>query len=99
MKKIKFIKNPTFLGLGYAEGMTAELNKNTANELIHDGIAEEIPEELPEELPEDIPGRDALMQNGYTDVKLLKKLDFEQLYAIQGVGKATAEKIVNYFNE
>lgn len=95
MKTIKFIKNPTFLGLGYAEGMTAQMNENTANELIHDGIAEEISEEL----PQDIPGRDALMRNGYTDTELLKKLDFEQLYAIQGIGKATAEKIVNYFNE
>lgn len=44
-------------------------------------------------LPEDFPGREALVTAGYTTVESVPN-DFDALFALDGIGKATAKSIV-----
>jgi ERCC4-type nuclease len=92
--KVKFIKNPTFLGYAYAEGQTANVGEKEANELIHDGLAVQVETST---LPSDLPGREALEAAGLDEIETVKELDADFLQSIEGIGKATLEKIVKYF--
>lgn len=53
MKKIKFIKSPLALGLGYSAGEEGTFETNQANELIELGLAEEVVKSIAEVSPED----------------------------------------------
>jgi DNA-directed RNA polymerase alpha subunit len=92
--KIEFLKSPCGLGLGYFEGDQAEVKESLAKELINTGFAKLVPDA--NKLPDDCPSREILEANGIQSVEALKKLTIEDLTAVNGIGKKSAEKILEY---
>jgi hypothetical protein len=98
--KIIFIKSPTpVFNLAYFDGDIIEVYPNQAEVLIEAGVAREyIPEFRDiEDLPVDIPGRDKLLQAGVKSMEELKLYD--DLTEISGIGKKTAEAIIDYLKK
>lgn len=99
-KKIIFTKSPTpVFHLAYFDGDIVEFPVNQADELIEAEIAVEY---LPvfedvEDLPVDIPGRDKLILAGVKSMTELRLYD--DLTEISGIGKKTAEAIIEYLKK
>ena len=95
MKTIKFTKSPTGeFSLGYFPGEMASLEDALATQLMEDGFAAPVEEEDTNQLPADLPARQSVFDFGIKTLEDLKKItDFTE---IPGVGKATAEKIIDY---
>jgi hypothetical protein len=96
--RIKFIKSPTGIGYGYHEGEEANFPNNQARVFIEDGYAEEVRPK--DEMPMDIPGRAVLIDNGFRSLQEVREVaSVELLTAYQGIGRATAQRIVRYIQE
>lgn len=92
--KIKFLRGTAGIGFGYMEGQELETSQAQALEFVELGFATII-EANKDGLPLDLPGREALLK---ADIKEIKDIPAEvgALVEINGIGKATAEKIVEY---
>lgn len=95
--KVKWNKCGDKAGFGYFAGAECEMEEKQAIELSADGFVTILPES--NTLPADLPARDLLTDAGVTDLSLLKQMDVDDLTALKGIGKATAEKIVNFLNK
>ena len=99
-KKIRFIKSPTpVFNLAYFDGDIVDMPANQAEVLIDSGFAEEYFPVISAvaDLPLDIPGRDKLILAG---VKSLDELRlYDDITEIKGIGKKTAEAIVDYLKK
>lgn len=95
--KIKFTRSTCGIGYGYMEGCILDTTKAQALEFVELGFAT-ILEETKEGLPVDIPGRAALIEAGIMEVKDIP-LEIEQLVEIDGIGDATANKIIDYLKK
>lgn len=95
-KKIQLTKPGPAVGLGYPAGSIIELEELQALELIAMGHAclPEVDEEEVNALPADLPARDQLFKAGLTNITDVAAVpDFAE---IAGIGKKTAEKIMEY---
>lgn len=97
MKKVKiqFIKHPGRFRLAYFPGEFAEMEEKQAEELCLAGVAGYAAEGY-SELPEDIPARDVLVKLNLSLDELKQIEDYTEL---QGIGKATSQKLIKYFNK
>lgn len=98
--KIIFIKSPTpVFNLAYFDGDILEMNANQAEVLIEAGVAKlyEPVFNLIEDLPMDFPGRDALIAFGIKTMQEVRLLNDPT--EIKGIGKKTAEAILEYLKK
>lgn len=93
MKTLKFLKHAGKYRLAYRPGESGSFEDKQANALIEEGFA--VPADTKEELPADLPGRPAILKSGLTIEELKEVKDFQE---IPGIGKATAEQLIKYFN-
>jgi hypothetical protein len=93
--KIQFIKSATGIGYGYLEGAEVDCLDAFGKEMIDLGYAKMMTTN-PDALPLDLPGRDALLKAGIKTIDEIKAIG--DLTEIEGIGKATAEKIGVYIN-
>jgi len=93
-QKVEFIRQPGKYRLGYFPGDRAEFDEKQAREMAKAGIVTIIEKESEPDLPKDLPGREALVKAGISYEDLLKIENYEE---IEGVGKATASKLKEYF--
>ena len=89
---VKFTKSPNFFGLAYSAGETGEFDEKQAKELIAYGCAEAIDAE--HALPEDLPGRKQIAAAHLTLEDLKEIEDYTE---IDGITKAIAKKLTDYF--
>jgi hypothetical protein len=95
--KIVFIRNTAPFGYAYAEGEPLDCSSAQGNEFIELGYARLV-EDSEEGLPKELPGRDALIAAGIKEVKDVPT-EVEALNELNGIGKATAEKIVAFLKK
>lgn len=95
--KIKFLR--PVAGFAYFEGDVAELNDEKASSLVNKGWAIIVPDTEGEanQLPDDLPARDVLFDNGLETIDDVHNA-LETLTDLKGVGKKSAQKIKEYFN-
>jgi len=99
-KKIQFTKSPTpVFNLAYFAGDIVEMPANQADTLIEAEFAVEFFPVVSEaaDLPQDIPGRDKLIAFGVTSMAELRQYD--DPCEIKGIGKKTAEAILEYLKK
>ena len=96
--KIKFIHPVP--GMAYFAGDIAEIDEQRGAKLIAQGSAFMIPETegTPNNLPQDIPAREILFENGLENMVDVKNA-LETLTDLNGIGKATAKKIIAFVKE
>lgn len=94
--KIQFVKSPAGIGYAYFAGDVLVCEKPFGKEMMELGYAIEIEEPADGDLPPDFPSRQTLVKLGVT-LDEVKKLDsVEQLVALNGIGEASAKKIIEY---
>ena len=93
--KVKWIKNGAAIGFAYFKDDESFLEEKTATELHAAGMVMIIENEIT--LPEDVPSRQLLMESGFSTVEGLASMTVEELTEIKGIGKKSAEKIYEYF--
>jgi hypothetical protein len=92
--KIKFIKPTAGIHLAYHQDEEAVVSDAFGMEMIELGYAVMTAKES-SDLPEDFPGRKVLIENGIETIEEVKKIaTVDQLTGIKGIGKKTAEQIV-----
>lgn len=97
--RVKFRKShPNF---GYFAGDNAEIDDNTAGELLEKGYvilvpSEEIDPVDENQLPENLPGRILIFKAGINSVEELKLMKEEDFTSIKGIGPKMAEQIVEF---
>ena len=99
-KKIRFTKSPTpVFNLAYFEGDIVEMPANQADALIEADFAVEYFPVINHsvDLPQDIPGRDKLLASGVSTLSEL--MQYDDPSEIKGIGKKTAEAILEYLKK
>jgi len=92
-ERLFFLQRPP--GSGYFAGHTEDVPKGLAKNYKNLGYARPATPVL----PDDLPGRDELIAAGVESVDELKDMSKKELEALDGIGKAKAGKIVDYFTE
>lgn len=84
-----------------SEGEVVDLPKEEALRLIEKGVATEpdteearTAKEAADALPSGFPGHDALVEAGHSTLSAVRGLTKDQLVDIEGIGDATADKIL-----
>lgn len=85
----------------YGAGEVVDLPPETAERLAALGFVSTDAEAAPRSedentLPGDLPGRDSLFAAGFEEIQAVLELDEDDLVEIEGIGKATARKILSY---
>jgi len=96
MKNYQFKQHGTQFGHGSMKGDIVQLTDERAKPLLDNDVIVEVTTEEASDLPEDLPGRQYLADFSVDD---LERMDAEMLQDIKGIGKATANAIVEYFEE
>lgn len=91
------IKKP-IKGYGYFGGEIVNLPDEDATRFVNEGgaiVVQDTEGKDENELPEELPARTVLFDNGFTSVEQIMAAR-ETLVEIDGIGKKTAEKIIEY---
>jgi|GEM_PF-6585844 len=97
--KIKFVKGTSGIGYAYFTNQELDCAKPFGKEMIELGYAVEL-EEGNTDMPSDLPMREVLIEAGIESLEALKEIaTIENLVAIKGIGKKSAENIIKYLEK
>lgn len=94
-KKVEWLQHGPQYGFSHRIGHLSEMSEKKAKELEAKGAIKILTEEQASALPSEIPARQVLLEAGLT-YEEVEQMDAESLQDIKGIGKATANAIVEF---